>query len=355
MRVCINLRDQDFSNTKSIGIYNVAIGLTRALAEDERITKLILLINSSLTETFEELQANNKIEIVGCSEEAPRGWRRLLWDQWGLVREVRQLDVDWLILPKGFPPLLLWFKVKVCSYIHDNIFKCYAAMGWSGISIVEKCYFSWCYRRAVQKADLIVTNSQFTLDELISSGRKMLAKKVGIGFEPNVDLPTDAEERSGILVFISPHPHKLSKQSIAWLKRWKKQTGNRSKIYGVGCMPDNAHWPEGSDWEMTPRLSEAEMMGLWRKVKVLVYFSAYEGFGMPPCEAIRKGVIPLASDIPPHRENLSNEFLFSNDDYQSFASRLNDALENMKPPVDQLDTWQDVGNSMVSAMVKCRE
>ena len=350
MKVCINLRDQDFANTKSMGIYNVALGLTRALAEKRHITKLIILANSSLQEALSELLPNQKVEVIGANQAPPRGLSRFWWDQWGIVQAVNKLHVDWLILPKGFPPFIRWpnAESRVCSYIHDNIFQFYADMGWPGIPTFEKHYFSRCYRRAIKKADLVVTNSQFTLDEVMAAGRTMPASKVGIGFEQ----PELRQEgvRKGILIFTSSHPHKLTGQSILWLERWKEENHNPVVIYGVGSMPDDVEWPERDDWIKMPRVSDQEMQELWQKVEVLVYFSAYEGFGMPPCEAIKNGVIPLASDIPPHRETLAKECLFSNDDYETFAARLNGALKELRLPACELDSWPVVGDRLVNAL-----
>lgn len=348
MKVCINLRDQDFIHTKSIGIYNVAMGLARALAANERVTQLVLLTNTSTDKDLAELQSNEKVLTIGSKQDAPRGWRRLVWDQWGIVQAVNRLDVDWLILPKGFPPFLRWPRAKVCSYVHDNIFRFYREMGWPGIPVFESRYFSCCYRRAIHKAELIVTNSQSTLDEVQAAGRTMPASKVGIGFEQT--RTRHGGDREGIIIFTSPHPHKLTRQSILWLRRWKEDHHNQAVIYGVGGMPDDVEWPDGEDWVKVPRISQQEMQELWGKVRVLVYFSAYESFGMPPCEAVRSGVIPIASDIPPHRETLASEYLFPNDDYDTFTTRLNDALAGMPLPACKLDSWSEVGTRLVSAM-----
>jgi len=351
MKLCISLRDQDFDHTKSIGIFNVSIGLTYALVNNANIEKLIVLANRSLADQLGALKDHPNVEVIGINEPTPRGLSRILWDQWGIRHAVKKHKVDWLILPKGFVPLLLRFDTKVCTYIHDNIFKFYADMGWNKSALFEKYYFKWSYKKSVQCADLVVTNSQFTMDQVLSSGRKLPTSRVGIGFEPIDKSVIITEARSGLLIFISAHPHKLSEQAIQWLSRWKLETGNPIKIFCVGRMPVEIECSEGQGWEVMSRLSQSEMNSLWGKVKIMVYFSAYEGFGMPPCEAVRNGVIPVVSDIPPHRENIPAEFLFSNKHYESFASCLNHALETNQPPFVELDDWDAVGNLVVTELL----
>ena len=59
--------------------------------------------------------------------------------------------------------------------------------------------------------------------------------------------------------------------------------------------------PEGSV-EFTGRISDEELNELYRKTKRLIQPSLYEGFGMPPLEAMSLGTKAIISDIPVFRE-----------------------------------------------------
>jgi glycosyltransferase involved in cell wall biosynthesis len=48
--------------------------------------------------------------------------------------------------------------------------------------------------------------------------------------------------------------------------------------------------------------SDAEIAALYRGASALVFPSLYEGFGIPPLEAMEHGCAVLASDIPPIHE-----------------------------------------------------
>jgi glycosyltransferase involved in cell wall biosynthesis len=50
------------------------------------------------------------------------------------------------------------------------------------------------------------------------------------------------------------------------------------------------------------RVSDLELSSLYHHAKLFIYPSLYEGFGLPPLEAISHSCQPLLSDILPHRE-----------------------------------------------------
>jgi len=47
------------------------------------------------------------------------------------------------------------------------------------------------------------------------------------------------------------------------------------------------------------RLPEAEFRRRVAEARTIVYFSDYEGFGMPPVEAVIAGTNAVYSDLPP--------------------------------------------------------
>jgi glycosyltransferase involved in cell wall biosynthesis len=95
----------------------------------------------------------------------------------------------------------------------------------------------------------------------------------------------------------------------------------------VGSLPKGFVLPSFNNWRVLPRLPTADFNQLLGRSRVLVYFSEYEGFGMPPIEALLHGAAPVYSRIPAMIETSAGlGFPFANDDYASFAAALDAAL-----------------------------
>lgn len=79
----------------------------------------------------------------------------------------------------------------------------------------------------------------------------------------------------------------------------------------------------------TGRLSDEEVAGLLRHARALVFPSLYEGFGIPPLEAMLAGCPVLASDIPPVREVCGQAaWFFAPRDAQALAALVVRATED---------------------------
>ncbi len=57
-------------------------------------------------------------------------------------------------------------------------------------------------------------------------------------------------------------------------------------------------------------IADEQLLLLYKKAIALVYPSYYEGFGLPPVEAMASGCPVIASDIPTHREVCGNNVLY---------------------------------------------
>lgn len=58
------------------------------------------------------------------------------------------------------------------------------------------------------------------------------------------------------------------------------------------------------------RISDGQLVALYRNARALIFPSLYEGFGIPPLEAMRFGLPVIAADIPPVREVCGDAALF---------------------------------------------
>lgn len=357
MRLLISLTDQSFHATKSLGIFHVSLGLAQAFLRRSDIDELHLLGNEECAAYLGSLPPH--VTLHRAEKPVPAGWRRVAWDQIGIVRAMRRLRPDWALLPKGFPPFFdRNSSVKTACYVHDIIWEYYEELERRGPASpdtpfppLQKLYFRTLGLRALRCADLVLTSSQFNCNRFLARVPGARVEAVGIGFPPVQ--PQTAGGGNDILLFASPFPHKLTEQAVAWLRRWlETPLAGGVRIHIVGALPAalRATLPAPA-WVEHGRLSADELAEVKRQSRLAIYFSAYEGFGMPPVECLRSGLPCLASDIPPIRENVPERFLFSNNEYASFAARLDEMMAN--PAVGELPRvpdWDEVAGRCLDAM-----
>lgn len=76
-------------------------------------------------------------------------------------------------------------------------------------------------------------------------------------------------------------------------------------------------------------VSDQQLNYLYSGAEIFVYYSHYEGFGLPILEALAAGTAVIASDIPVHREITGNKMAYA-DPYnsQDLANAINMLLKN---------------------------
>lgn len=334
-----SLADQNLDQTKSVGIFNVSTQLLENLARYSRITRLSVLNNSTLDG---KLRLPLEVTVEYHNEAIRNKLGRIFWDQWGVYEAARNSGNQWLFLPKGFVSFLRPPPLKLAVYSYDAIHDFYRTNYPRVISWLESKYFFGCLRGTLRYSNVIFTDSDFTKDELkrLASNLKIkvpLIITAGIGFTRGPE--RIATKRNRLLVLTSVWPHKLTGKAVSFIERWQRQTGFSGSVDLVGSLPAGMRLPNLTGWRHHVRLPEATYRQFLAEAKALLFFSAYEGFGMPPVEAMVVGTCPVFSDLPVTREVMGERgFSFSNDSYESFAQAINKALSVSEK---QVQLWAD--------------
>ncbi len=332
-----SLADQNFATTKSVGIFNLSLQLLEHLAQRQEVGALAVLGNGSLTDRLNLLPSAN---VVLHNEAIGSRLRRIAWDQWGVYRAAAKTGHQWLFLPKGFASFLRPCPVSLALYVHDAMWDFYDQHYPGGLSWLERWYFRRCFRANLRRASVIFTNSHFTRAEIERVAQRWglpvpPTHAVGLGFSaPTAPLLQKAER---IVVLASTARHKRTDLAVAYLSRWQEQTSFGGAIDWVGRWPPGLARAEDVRWRYHERSPESEYRALLTQARVLVFLSEYEGFGMPPVEAVLAGACPVYSHLPVTQEVMGDVgCAFANADYESFAQAMNTALHT-KP--DQLFRW----------------
>jgi hypothetical protein len=356
MRIVYNLRDQNWETTKSLGVLQVSLRILEGLAGLPGIERLDVLANRSLTARLSHLGALAPfIRIHGLETPAPSGWSRLLWDHWSVVRHTNALSPDWLLLPKGFSPLARWPRARVSAYVHDNIFAYYRERGARPFPVGQATLFSRSLARTAARAEVVVTNSEFTAAELNRTCHpRVLPRAIGAPVAVTAAGADALRSGEALLLPTSTWPHKLTVQAIDWLQRWQRETSSLRSVHGIGTLPAGVSWPRQEGWHHHGRANDDVFARLRRESAALIYFSAYEGYGLPPVEAATEGLRAVASDLPPLRETMPSGCLFSNEAFASFSATLNRVLASPAAAPLQLTTPVDVARRWLAALSPVR-
>lgn len=355
LKVLISLTDQSFRATKSVGIYNVSVGLARGLAQCDDVSELHILANEEIAPLLADMPPHVHLHLA--DKAVPMRYSRVWWDQAGISRAVREIQPDWALLPKGVPPFFPRMgKTKLACYVHDVNWEYYAKLGKgtpNSLPRSQHLYFKSLLLRALRISDLVLTSTQFNKGRYRSYEPRAHTEVVGIGF----DRPAEtfrSERGRDILFFSSPYAHKLTELGVKRVSAWLGQMGEEGshiRVHVIGGQTPNFAFPD-ERWIPYGRLPETEMRRIMtQECRVAVYFSAYEGYGMPPVECLRAGIPCVASDLPPIRENIPAELLFDNESEDSFFSVMNHAYRMTDlPNRPDYPTWREVAQRVVSAM-----
>jgi len=207
----------------------------------------------------------------------------------------------------GTPPI---FYKKTIYTIHDLSFVRYPEF----FNLYYQFFYKFFVRLAFERFLGISAVSQFTKNELIDFyGRReifVVCNTVNhlIGIKESAELPLPLKNENYFLTVGSIDPRKNIEQLI---KIFLKENVN-AKLVIVG--QKNRVFTELKDLSklrssniiFTGYLTDNQLVAYYRNAECFIYPSLYEGFGIPPLEALYFDTPVLLSDIPAHREIYGN-------------------------------------------------
>lgn len=122
------------------------------------------------------------------------------------------------------------------------------------------------------------------------------------------------------------------------LDAWRKMPSGNGRLVVVGPVNERIFAHNGGLADVQGvlypgRVSDAELAALYRRADAFVFPSRYEGFGIPPLEAMANGCRVFASDIPPLLEVCGDAArYFGVDDANALADLMAGALNDSSPP-----------------------
>ncbi|HEX3705304.1 MAG TPA: glycosyltransferase family 1 protein [Mycobacteriales bacterium] len=218
--------------------------------------------------------------------------------------------------------------------------------------------------RSARNARLVITVSHAVRDELVARGVEpervtVVSPAVDDRFTPAA--ATDVERvrtAHGIapdyaLLVGWADPRKDAPTAVAAHRRIVGRQPHDLVLVGAGHPTFASVEPPADERiRIVGHTTDADLIALLTGARVLLYPSRYEGFGLPPLEALACGTPSIVSDIPALRESTAGTArLVQPGDVESWAAALSDGLRGelrlASPPTR---SWRSVGQQLAAAL-----
>jgi glycosyltransferase involved in cell wall biosynthesis len=232
-------------------------------------------------------------------------YRRLPFFLWQQTSAVRRLEADWYVSTFFLP---LAAPCRQAVLIHDLSFRAHPEY----FPLVISAYMRLLTGLSIRRADRVVALSEFTLQELARFYPRSLDKAVrvypGVGRLFHAELEADEEDvlhsyglESGyILAMGNIHPRKNLSRLLDAYVYLRQRRGSMPEMVWVGAprwgsdeLLGRAH---AAGVILTGFVAQHDLPALYRGAEMLVYPSLYEGFGLPPAEAMACGTPVITSN-----------------------------------------------------------
>lgn len=288
------------------------------------------LLGDSRAISLRALAHRSNVEVVDC-----RAPIYSLVEQFQLLPKIpKRGDLFWC--PHYDVPLL--HKGGLVVTVHDVF---HLAMPEFVRGVHRRVYARTVFAAMVRKASRILCVSQFTADELVRltgcDAMKMRVIHNGIAhewFEPSGRF--GAPDEPYLLFVGNVKPHKNLSALLDALQIIKEAIPHRLIIVGKkeGFLTGDTQVAGravslGSRVEFTGQVTDIQLKSYYEQADALVFPSLYEGFGLPPLEAMGSDCPCVVSDIPALREVCGNAALYCDPNNPAdIADKIVEIIEN---------------------------
>ncbi|AUW95077.1 glycosyl transferase family 1 [Sulfobacillus thermotolerans] len=267
-------------------------------------------------------------------------WEKLWWENVSIIKTPQ--DVDLLHIPyMMYPPVAL--SIPTVVTVHDVIpyrLSAYHAR-WK-----ERLYFGQI-RKYLPHASQIVAISRATAQDIAELFPELTARVTVIpnGVHPDFFRPVPVEQMERLSSRYRPvrHPRLLyiggydPRKNVSTLLKACQQVFARhtgGELVLIGAETDLTIQHQIADLHLqervvtTPYLTRQEVVALYQTADLFVFPSTYEGFGMPPAQALAMGVPVVAGSTPAVSEVVGDSgLLVPPQDVDAWVQTVNKVLD----------------------------
>ncbi|MBO9520726.1 MAG: glycosyltransferase family 4 protein [Nocardioidaceae bacterium] len=191
----------------------------------------------------------------------------------------------------------------------------------------ERWYRTFAYDGAARRASRVLTISEFARERIVATlgVDPALIDVAPLGVDRTVFTPEPVERLPFVYYPAAAWPHKNHEGLLAAMEILRRGRPEVRLVLSGGMQEQLGPLPAWA--EHRGHLTGAEVLALYRSAACLAYPSRYEGFGLPPLEAMAVGTPVAASAVASIPEVCGNAaILFDPDDPRSIAAGVEQAI-----------------------------
>lgn len=234
----------------------------------------------------------------------------VIWFEWCVARWLNRHKPDLFLSPDGFCSLRS--EVRQLAVIHDISYEHYPQY----VSRIQNLYYRYFIPRFAQHAARIATVSEFSKNDIVAH-YEVPAAKIDVvynGIKDSFRQSFSINQKEAIcqqyaggkpffLYVGAIHPRKNVLKMLAAFEQFKEQTSAAHCFVLAGNLAwqnDEVHafhqtMKHKADVKFIGRVEEAALPLLVSSAFAMLYVSLFEGFGVPPVEAMACGVPVITS------------------------------------------------------------
>lgn len=256
---------------------------------------------------------------------------------------IKKLQPDIAFETAHIGPFCIPKNTKKAVMIHDLTPILFPELHIKRSAIIHKIFI----KNILKNADLIITASQNTKKDILKYSRtkaEIAVIPLGINNHKKFKALKPIENKPYLLYFGTIEPRKNLKALIEAFEELK----NKHKIPHKLILAGEIGWKakkilqkirKNKDITLTGYLSEEEKSVLYKNADIFIYPSIYEGFGLPPLEAMSHGIPVICSNNSSLKEIFSkNALLFTTKNPEELKKQILKLLKN-KPLYKNLSTF----------------